>query len=1127
MNIFLIGGAGNIINAISEKLNKEGDKVYVLTGSEVKKHTYRHVFEQYPFSYESDSIKEIFESISPDVTIFMGAYDTNFDWSDPRKEAVRYYPTGLTAGNANPYPLPAVVRDGSNYVHYGKWNPEVETLSPGTYGVFYWEEETDKDTNSKEYHVRVCSVKDGIICPVQDNLCKDMDGNTITSYGYGYFYDKAIPIDDIEIEYTVDYNKDPKITEGIRATFEELDFSGIDLKWSYGAINTHKDRTIQLSYAGKPLTVTSEKLPVNVEFNLDFCYLKMWAGDSKPADEVYKYEVRNAEQLQHIGMTTQNGEDTVEYFYLDSNFTCRQMHDIVYTDIPTYDPIGDKAHPFAGTYNGNGYRIIDLKYSSNIEHDVNYIGLFGCVEGTTTAGTTKFAVIENVTMFNAKINVGSLTYDEDNFYMGAIGGIVGYARNTTINNCAFYGNINAGINYSSIYQRLRYAVGGIVGYGYEDTNITNCESILSAKWKDSLFTLYYHISEGGIAGIIDNGNILNCYSGGNIEADLGGIGKFGRAYATGGGIVGTGNVNINNCYSFMNISDEIERANPIGNNFEHRPPNTRYSATYEVDISDCFCLTGDNFYDPSFTGADGITVKKNIVDLAKALKTILPDSSRYNVEAYTTDLDNPGIYPLAAVVKDNKTGKYVHYGDAAGMIQYKAIVNTTAGTGRGTVSPETLQAAPGANVEFTVTPEPNSTVKSVTVKDKDGNDVTCTNNNGTYSFKMQKGGVTVIVNFKSNLNTINAKVNDRNGGTLSTEPYPQAKKDDVVTFTANPKSGWQCTGVTAVDSSNVPIAVTYTEGKTKGSFTMPDDDVTVTASFAKILYNIDTHNIQHGSIDTYTEGKAGVGDNVTLIINPESGWKCTVVKVDGKSLDYKSGDQYVNFVMPANDVTVTAEFVRVGEIPAGSFAITVNATPTEYGTVSCVDYAQGGNQVTVNITPLEGYQGNSISIIDQWNNPVQYSSVDDNTIKFTMPQCSATINVEFAEKLNLGSKVGLFVAERVNNWANIKIVSNFPDEVDAKPNGNIDFYGILVDNSIDINKVSAEIVSANNSSPTRVTLTPYENKDITVNYDEFGEYNLYKISGYYINYDSNNMERIILRIDNVKVFDIGVTRSNW
>lgn len=90
MNILLIGGSGRITDAILEKLNKEGNRIYVLTGNSLKVHKYKHVFEQYRFSYESNSIKEIFESIMPDVTIFMGAYDTNFDWGRPREESVRY-----------------------------------------------------------------------------------------------------------------------------------------------------------------------------------------------------------------------------------------------------------------------------------------------------------------------------------------------------------------------------------------------------------------------------------------------------------------------------------------------------------------------------------------------------------------------------------------------------------------------------------------------------------------------------------------------------------------------------------------------------------------------------------------------------------------------------------------------------------------------------------------------------------------------------------------------------------------------------------------------------------------------------------------------------------------------------
>lgn len=90
MVVLLIGGSGVLINAMIDKLNKNGHRVYLLTGKREDHSPYRHVFEKYDFPYDSGSIKDILESIKPDVTIFTGAYDTNFDWNSARQEAVRY-----------------------------------------------------------------------------------------------------------------------------------------------------------------------------------------------------------------------------------------------------------------------------------------------------------------------------------------------------------------------------------------------------------------------------------------------------------------------------------------------------------------------------------------------------------------------------------------------------------------------------------------------------------------------------------------------------------------------------------------------------------------------------------------------------------------------------------------------------------------------------------------------------------------------------------------------------------------------------------------------------------------------------------------------------------------------------
>ncbi|MBR1854051.1 MAG: NAD(P)-dependent oxidoreductase [Lachnospiraceae bacterium] len=90
MNILLIGGSGCFINNLIVKLNKEGHRVYLLTGAKYDDRPYQRVFEKYQFGYDSSSLNEIFESIHPDLTIYMGAYDTNFNWRREEEEAVNY-----------------------------------------------------------------------------------------------------------------------------------------------------------------------------------------------------------------------------------------------------------------------------------------------------------------------------------------------------------------------------------------------------------------------------------------------------------------------------------------------------------------------------------------------------------------------------------------------------------------------------------------------------------------------------------------------------------------------------------------------------------------------------------------------------------------------------------------------------------------------------------------------------------------------------------------------------------------------------------------------------------------------------------------------------------------------------
>ena len=95
MIVLLIGGSSSFIDAIIDKMNKSGHQVYLLTGRKDKHTSYKRVFEKYNFEYSTDSIEDILKSIQPELVIFMGAYDTNFDWNMARQESVRYS-TALT-----------------------------------------------------------------------------------------------------------------------------------------------------------------------------------------------------------------------------------------------------------------------------------------------------------------------------------------------------------------------------------------------------------------------------------------------------------------------------------------------------------------------------------------------------------------------------------------------------------------------------------------------------------------------------------------------------------------------------------------------------------------------------------------------------------------------------------------------------------------------------------------------------------------------------------------------------------------------------------------------------------------------------------------------------------------------
>ena len=189
-------------------------------------------------------------------------------------------------------------------------------------------------------------------------------------------------------------------------------------------------------------------------------------------------------------------------------------------------PIGkDSSSAFAGSYDGGGYAIKNLKVSIETANSA-YGGLFGYCTGD----------LKNITIENSDIKVTA----SGTAYAG---GIVGYHTEGTIENCH---NNNTTVN-------AQYG-GGIIGYSYYSDLIKDCSN--SGKIEGTYI--------GGIVGAI----YATTYYGGTVgaytdeDADVIGCvnnGEFIKSESSGayiGGIVGyvkSGTLIVRNCINNGNI----------------------------------------------------------------------------------------------------------------------------------------------------------------------------------------------------------------------------------------------------------------------------------------------------------------------------------------------------------------------------------------------------------------------------------------------------------------------------------------------------------------------------------------------------------------------------------------------
>ena len=236
----------------------------------------------------------------------------------------------------------------------------------------------------------------------------------------------------------------------------------------------------------------------------------------------------------------------------------------------------------------------------------------------------------------------------------------------------------------------------------------------------------------------------------------------------------------------------------------------------------------------------------------------------------------------------------------------------------GTISGITSPAAIGSDVSFTLAPT-DDTYKLDSYKVfKTGDEATTvdvTESNGTYKFTMPDYPVTVSATFVKKTHDVTTSCTPAEGGkvTIIDKTSPVTVGDSVnINVAAN--AHYEIEAVT-VNSESVTLGEhgDYT-------FTMPNKEVTISATFKKKQYSVTKtgNNVTFGELnDKYTWG-----DTVEFTVTPDKWYSvksvyandATVVitKVDGKENAY-------SFTMPQGDVVITA----VTERP--SFTVTFDS----------------------------------------------------------------------------------------------------------------------------------------------------------------------------------------------------------
>lgn len=271
-----------------------------------------------------------------------------------------------------------------------------------------------------------------------------------------------------------------------------------------------------------------------------------------------------------------------------------------------------------------------------------------------------------------------------------------------------------------------------------------------------------------------------------------------------------------------------------------------------------------------------------------------------------------------------------------------------------------------------------------------------------YYFDMPNDDVTIAAIFRSEggettgEHSITANVTPAEGGTVELS-HNTAAAGTKVTFTVKPNPGYEMDGNLRISGLGSTID---NRGDGSYTFTMEDEDVTISVAFKQVAYAITVTQPAHGKVSTAPAAMAAAGTPVTLTAVPDEGYELvgyTVTKDGGGAVTVTNGQ----FTMPDSAVTVTATFKLKQDQPDWSDWHKIDTWSNSVdGGISCdADMALAGSEVTFRVWhnyKYDYYDYDVYVLNDRTGNRVSldYSAYDDE-YSFTMPDDDVTIYVYF------------------------------------------------------------------------------------------------------------------------------------